>query len=517
MPGAIGDYVHYLADNYRRYNLGKDKREGPDLSSSLATAKDNLSSMLAMVSSTVKTEELSRFLTNLIYKKEDFVGEQLSISSAAIQQYEERFKVLVEEKFHTLQANLDDLTLENVGLQGVKASTIDMSRSTGVKKSTVIAAANNIELMLQSLGSVRNVDNIEAIRQQAKEVQSKLQGLLASVQSDKDVIISYEAAGGKDAEGNIFALYNNLIRSMQGPTKEQMGTLAEMYFSYMLMSAAGTVDISLDQLLNDFVTGANRSNNQISRLSRSNIDVDLLQKRLNVYYDKNGKARNNTLAPWSIDFDDGGIATLTQGGAGAQGTVDMSLTFKEDSALASEFGVNRLNASIKNYGSVNGFFNFKKGYFEGIHVITGYNVMAALMLFDTDFINHYLNLIASHEDGLLDTTEVNDALTEGIAVRALSGAKELGNSTNEMLSDVFIVNDRAARQVRVVSTPQLVKRIWSNLKDYVEVIGLPTHVAMTWQGESPNDGDASIRIANLIANLHQAKLSMSLKPAFWDA
>ena len=107
-----------------------------------------------------------------------------------------------------------------------------------------------------------------------------------------------------------------------------------------------------------------------------------------------------------------------------------------------------------------------------------------------------------------------ETIKKGIAVRALSGARDVDNVANNALSDVFIVNDRSAQMVRVYSTRDLIDRIWGDIDRYANVKGMPAgRIPMSWFGDSPDQGAAEDRIANLLANVHAFKISMALKPS----
>ena len=516
MSRAIGDYVHARGENYRLYGTGYKSHEGGSFEASVQQAHQEAYSHIQKTQQTTQTEKLSRFLTALVYHKDiGYQGDSLSISPQQIEELENQFLQLVEAKFPTLQANLNNLTFESaIKGGGVNSNTLNTGTSKGVEKKTLESARANLDKIIQNIGKLQGKGagaQLQAMYAEAQALSSRMDSLISAADGRAaGAFISSTRSGGED--NDLLQKYNDLIKSIQAPTKEQMGTLAEAYFAFMLQAAAGIVDIAVDELFDVFVTGAKSSTNVIRNI-RTDVGATLAMK-MNTSITKTGKQKvaSGNQMQWQWDDKTG---TITWSG-GAQGTVDIALNFPEDSALAQEFGVNKLNGSVKNYQSIDGFMNYKTGEQEGVHIVSGYPLLSALMLYNTNFSNHYLNLIAAHEDGINFNVpeEATETIKKGIAVRALSGARDVDNISNNALSDIFIVNDRSAQMVRVYSTKDLIDRIWGDVDRYASVKGMPAgRIPMTWYGDSPDQGSAEVRIANLLANVHSFKISMALKPS----
>lgn len=106
------------------------------------------------------------------------------------------------------------------------------------------------------------------------------------------------------------------------------------------------------------------------------------------------------------------------------------------------FGIDKLRASVKN---VKGLSN--------IHILSEAPLSSAFALFDTNFVNHYLNLIATHPDGNggAFADKYNETMAMGLALRALSGVRDRGNTLGVDIADCLIVNVKG-RGIRVVDT-----------------------------------------------------------------
>jgi hypothetical protein len=142
------------------------------------------------------------------------------------------------------------------------------------------------------------------------------------------------------------------------------------------------------------------------------------------------------------------------------------------------------------------------------------------MLFKSDFANHYLNLVVSHPkdeynrfDG--ERKEAHDIMKKGLIARALGGVEQVKSATGK--SDLFIVNSRADRKVYVYTTNDLLQKIWGNLDKYVNIKNYPEGLVggNVWiesdkENPKPNFLDAQTRIANVLAEIHKNKISISI-------
>lgn len=516
--GQIGNYVHAHGANYNSFWLGRKERAGMSVGQAITQANQDAYAHIKKTNANLKAQDLSEFLTHLIYNKGDLTKGNLSIDANQIKALEDQFEQLINEKFPQLQAHLDNLSFSSAVKMGGDFKKVSTTTKEGVEKGTLDRIASDLDLLLNNLKNItksnskNKLSKLTELQSKAEALKSQMATLIAKNKNARSVHsrIASTAQGG--ADNDLLVQYNELIKSIQGPTNEQLGTLAEAYFAFMLQSLSGTTEITTDQLFNQFVTGAKGSGQVLS-----NIDLGIgamLQTKMNTSIDsKTGKTKvaSGGQMQWQWDQSTGKM----QWTGTSQGTVDMSLTFPEDSELANAFGVNKLNASIKNYASTAGFQG------GGVHIIRGYPLLSALMLFNTDFVNHYLNLIASHEIDDVNfkiPSSMNETIQKGIAVRALSGARDMGNINNDLLSDAFIVNAREEARVYVYTTKDLIDKLWSNIQTYTELEGMPGGlVSMKWLGGDPDASAAGERIANLLADIHAFKLSMSLKPAVFSS
>lgn len=179
-----------------------------------------------------------------------------------------------------------------------------------------------------------------------------------------------------------------------------------------------------------------------------------------------------------------------------------------------EFGGENILGSVKNY-------NLANTKFEDIHLLSGRSVLALVQEYG-DFINHFLNIVAEHEDN--EDAEHSKILDQAIFVmrltillKALQGAVfakdrngQIGNTTTV---DVFIINDTSIGRYKVYSINEILNAIEHNIGflktgDFDKMSRLSNEPVDL--NEGLNMADARVRISNLLAQLHSMSLEVSI-------
>lgn len=492
---GIGDYVHARWANYQRFGIGRNIKGSNSASTALSKARQDIKSTANLTQTTLKTEALSKFLTGFIYGKVD--GKTV-LTPAEIKAQEQYFASLVASKLPNIAAGL---SLEGGISPYTKARQINLKNNQGIRESSRKEAEYTISALLYEIQMAMNSPNVNlnklnALQSQAQNVLKKLQGLRMSASSD---LVSYQAISSTgEIAKDIFIEYNNLVKAIRQPTQKDYGDLAEQYIAFATASASGIAQNEVAKLMSGFVVGGRTAQTAGYKNISSFINTDVLIEDLS-----QSKTNNNssTGAKWSASTD-GYTVNLEQKGSRSQQTVDLSIAFSSEQAK--KFGVDSINASIKNARSGIG----------SIKILDGYPLSAVFALFNTDFINHYLNLIATHTDGGSGNVDnYNKMIEYGVALRALSGARDMNNTMGMSLSDCLIINDKKSSCVRVINTKTIMNKLNSkNLHNYIHTSGLPSSIGQSWVGNSKHSWDnASKRIAHLLAATHQFKLTMTLK------
>lgn len=173
-----------------------------------------------------------------------------------------------------------------------------------------------------------------------------------------------------------------------------------------------------------------------------------------------------------------------------------------------------IGASVKNY-NINA---------KSINILNGVSLLKYLQDYP-EFANHYLNLTTIHAIGgpsgtLLEQAHRTMLLT--IALGALMGASQ-GRQVNSdkfmslSQAELLIINRTTAGQQRgnfqVYFMSDIIKEIEQRL-DLVRFEGIPVNQPKLWEmeyvGKTPNVKAAYRRAANVLAQLHQQQLNVSL-------
>lgn len=492
---GIGDYVHARWSNYQRFGIGRNTKGSSSASAALSAARQNIKTTSNLTQTTLKADALSKFLTGFIYGK---VNGKTVLTPAEIKAQEQYFASLVSSKLPNIAAGL---SLEGGIKPYTKARQINLKNSQGIRESSRKEAEYTISALLYEIQMAMNSPNanlakLTALQSQGQNVLRKLQGLKMSASTD---LVSYQAvATTGEVAKDIFIEYNNLIRAIRQPTQKDYGDLAEQYIAFATASASGVAQEEISKLMAGFVVGGRTAQTAGYRNVSSFINTDVLIEDLSQSQNNNNSSGG---AKWSASTN-GYTVNLEQKGSRSQQTVDLSIAFSSEQAK--KFGVDSINASIKNTRSGIG----------SIKILDGYPLSAAFALFNTDFVNHYLNLIATHIDGGAGNVDnYNKMIEYGVALRALSGARDMNNAMGMSLSDCLIINDKKSSSVKVINTKSIMNKLNSkNLHHYIHTSGLPTSIGQSWVGNSKHSWDnASKRIAHLLATTHQFKLTMTLK------
>jgi hypothetical protein len=71
---------------------------------------------------------------------------------------------------------------------------------------------------------------------------------------------------------------------------------------------------------------------------------------------------------------------------------------------------------------------------------------------------------------------MSKAIEYGVALRALSGARDMNNSMGLSLSNCLIINDRKSHRVRVFTTDRIMRNIATNLDKHIHTHGMPVSI-----------------------------------------
>lgn len=299
------------------------------------------------------------------------------------------------------------------------------------------------------------------------------------------------------AEGSRAAKFINNLNEMMSSFLAGSSTLHGEYAEAVIVATnylanakahKGTGDIlsGLQKALQQGVKGQSRSASGLLNVHFDSDFVDLTQVVENTVYD-NLK---------TIDSEGNIFSTKV-----TQDKVDVEIT------------VNGLQvpASVKNYNMGNPSTD--------IHLLSGRSVLALVQEYE-NFVNHYLNISAEHDDsepsgGLLNAASVAMKLT--VLLKALiggvAGRTKNGQIGMSQQADLFIINDNSVGRFRVYLIDDILNAVQRNI-DLLKTgtLDRTSKLSNSYVGSRSdmNMGDARIRISNLLAQLHQMELQVSI-------
>ena len=521
--GKIGDYIHARGIRYREYGINRDERgKRPSFDIASNQARNELKELIRFNKFNKIAEELSQFLTTLIYRSsEGFSGEYFSMTSAEMEEFKTKFEeqIMNGNYFDMFDANLDNLSLSSKTSinNDILKNAPEATRKTGVQYRTVQKMSNYLNELIKKTKNIKNISKANEVLQEAEKLNAQLLAMTEGFgEKDGFKVVSgtaatYDASGNKIANNDVITNFNKLVKKVSRPSHKDQGDLAEMFMGVVLNNLLSSTENTIDELINNnLIVGNKKTANKLNNFTAS---YKLTERMNRNNRKKNNGGKNNYVVSDSLKGE------ITWNGEGSQGTVDMIIEVPDEAETREKFGVDKIATSIKNYGS--------KDEEHGVSIISGYPLINALMLFKSDFANHYLNLVVSHpKDGYNsfdnERHQAHAIMKKGLIARALGGVEQIKSATGK--SDLFIVNSRADKKVYVYTTDDLLKKIWgdvdkyTNIKNYPEdLVGGNVWIESDRNNPKPNYLDAQTRIANVLAEIHKSKISISIPGSTLEA
>lgn len=492
--GYIGDYIHARAENYRQYGIRQTGTGGTSFQVALRKARDELRQF-----QNISKLEKSINISTLEKEFNDLKNGQKVQGIQLTQEDQNAFlstmnQILGNNKLKDF-SNMSAEAIEE--LFDAKKMKYDQN-SKNYSDQTLQKFESLLQNFANSIQAAFMAHTITA--QTAKELEQKRKELeILSKQLKQQKITS------KGAWSSIFDSYNQIVKDYTAPTPKDLGEFAEIETLFIMSILSGKTAQEAQQIVEEelikplqsrkFWTGAQGSKTEIVNLSNRFVDGEALTAKnpktgiRNWIYKKGGATGKGFT-----------ISTTTS----SQDTVDIQLSLTGNPK-------DIIRASVKNYSS-----------FQNIKIVSGVPLGTLFNLINTDFINHYINLLALNgskggKDLKSDRDQANAVMGQTAFVRGLIGARS-NTATSTSVANLFIVNNRSSNQVRIIDTASMIRKILginnlASLDQYIDVKTLPKKVNNKWVGEKTvNDSkSAQMRITAIIAQLRQKKLSVSIK------
>lgn len=475
MPG-IGDYIHYHTKNYELFGTTQEGpsnyAQGVSSLSARASALRKQAWALHQKYDSAKLKELERFMNSIFYPGD--VSGRTAIEQQQFEQMKKYVEARFEEEFNGFAINWE---------QGL---SVYVKGNKNIGKGTHVSTLKKVYAQLQSaLDRVSSAKTKEKIEEAKRAIDMALQELYQNnISSDSAVTIGKHLNNSDDLIGKVNAalratMYNN---AAVGYVFE----LALAAFSGQVSNAVGK--IAADEV-NKALQGAARSNPYLKTdlISPDFFDEELFGSEIN-------KGRTN-IGVWQRTLDGTGF----QFTAPTQDKLDVALSFDGE----------MYNITAKNYANITQ---------RDIHIVSGTSLLAMILDDDVDFINHYLNITSTYPGVKGSTlTLAHEVMKLNILLKSLTG---LGTSGNGGTADILVVNDRNSRHIYVRSIGYLVTKIsyrLDRIDEYMKIHGLGKGASLNIKNDFvgdkniPSDAQAKIRITKLLAQLHNTKISVSIK------
>lgn len=533
---GIGDYIHYHSKNYKEYGIYKAGEGSNDANRVLYETHLNLISNIKKKMIKSDLTKLQNYYTNLLYggglhqtigsSIEDDNGQTIvdvltDYIDTAVDHYAKVGDVeysLTHPTSSLVKAppkagKLKNITVWHVqqylaAIQNARTQAIKLAERGMGTQSEIIARADayrmecdKFEQELNRLWTELQNSSTERIIRKNKKVVGKFKSISIDDGSLRPLL--------QELDSFLSAYSGHYGSNLAGEGWEALVTMSNIGFSNTLKKGlsqcVGDKSSWKNFLANHGQAGKQKEMIYVSNLSSDYVDIEDLVEGMGT--------------SWDIGPQSGSVS------ASSTGTVDVIVRNESNEALAGIIAKGEeLNATLKNLSDITNKF--------GIHIIDQTNLFAIFNLFESNFINHYLNLLGSHPSELgnfVNTENFQTAsylLKYGTAIRALTGVRK--NVANNLVADIMIVNNRQQRKVYVVSTSDiLLGTNRSNIDDFFSISGLPkgqatkqwnNWVAYRSYNIQTREGDngyllARERITKFLIQVQKTKISMSMNAA----
>ena len=509
---GLGDYIHRYYNNYLKYGVNNFRKpeysEGElfsDLNNASQDIKNRVRHYTNMANAKAKTAlTLEQYLNGIFYSKtilnnlnsiqkdnsvlDNKVQEIFQIMGQALEQHNSIF----EEGFYDNAMGMIRRNFEQVDKDQAQ-----LTKTVGTFKS-IVRSLNGLISTLKKRGV--NDASLENMMDISKQIENLI---TSSGKTKNKQFIKIE--NNQDLIGKISQAIN-FINSQQDlllVDSRLAGDIGEQVIAAALLCGDNARENIL-QHLKESVVGADGtetvykfSNNLNAKLlleggtfKKENSDKTFHSRGMNTT--KSGELyKNERFRQWRIEGNE-----LKSNKS--QDTVDVSVNLAEyNQDLQKMLGIDRLNASIKNYANSN-----------QIKLLSGAPLLSILRIGNIKFANHYLNFISRERHGR-ESTKINfayfnDVLKNLIAIRGFLGIRDLNQNgaMTTKLNEYLVINDKSRRHVFVYYAPDLVKKISEGAFGLLDIQGLPENTLSPWRGET-SEG----RIEHILAEINAKKIT----------
>lgn len=473
---AIGEYIHLNAKNYNRYGI---TRKTPQEKYNFNQQKQNVKSKMNFAQ--IQDKKSLEDALNSIFDKKD----NSNVNTIQIRKEIENI--------------LNDFYQESLGKINWKTGNIQskITNSKNITQKSIQTAKDQQSIELKTI--LKRVRAIETLRNNIKsqEERKELTNKINQIYEELNYILTGSKRGmlTKLKNSSLNKIQNKLV-NLNNPQTEGLvttiNTLLKTYaavpavnlqkgdlFEYMIALAPAVARTKSGDELEKFIK---QMKNNVVGSSRSKIEIN---------FDKNNFSQNinlNNLELKGYVVSENGRTAYTF--KPSQEKIDVML----------EWDNKIYPISAKN-------INLKSGF--NISVLSNSSLLYLLQDENPDFVNHYFNIIGTHQDSVpidANISMAHDMMKYTLLFKALTG-----QTYNRDNAEIFIINDNSTGRVKVFNIGELIEKASSNLDLYTKITanGASLEALKINNQWKPTINE---RLNYFINEVHKQKIKASLTP-----
>lgn len=512
MTSFIGDYVHYFKRDYLQYSTTQNTLTSFDPNAVLEEQAKEIKRMLE--------ERYKHRALNL-----EGIENQLNFYFRGINQDATLQNNMTPQQFQQVH----NIIMKKIDAGVVQINPFTLASAINKGGIDVVALKTQVEYRKNKIKSIENVAaNILEREQNAKADSSVQQSTIEN--SIKFICSAIEATNSDNLRpqlalleqewsklqsmtpGKLYSRQDQqtknvltLITEMVGNFKVGSSTLHGTYAEYIIEftnllaqnKATKTFAETIEEFSQNLSDAAKKTKGQLTSrkaLVGANFSHDFVD--LGIVVDNNVR--------WRLDDDKHGNYIYA---TGTQDKVDVDIMFEDL----------KIPASVKNY-------NFNNPV-RDMHFLEGRSILV-LLQDKPDLLNHYLNIAAPHGDANFDNRLIgksSEVMKLAILLKALAGGiyalDGSGTINPSEQAEIIVINDNSQGKFRVFSVAWILDKVERKINSLVKTGDFDTlRLRNDWVGgAAANKKNAKARITNLLKQLHNAKVSVSIdKGVFLD-
>lgn len=457
---AIGNYVHYKWSNYV---LSGTKRTIPGKENEDKNVFEGWQSQKAIIKRKAKA------LAKKAYSKDDQGRKDLEDTlnsmmvdhdkaSGRVKEIQNRVTQTLNEKFGESLQKIDYET-GNVSMKGDRSSVIGKVKSANIEE--LIKRTEKLEqILVQQAGKAPVPDSVFKTINMLKTCYQDISKSILEAQQTNGIQHKQQMKTVNADLRFLREMVNELISEYAAfPTVNlQKGT----YFEELIKYAPYAMDGAAEDAIGEAIGTTGR---EAAVYTRDNFSKFVTTKE---------------------DF--GGIIATTHT---TQGKVDVEITWQ-----GKPLAISAKNVSLDSYY---------------IHILDGSPLLYMLQDVDSEYVNHFLNIFASHKGHSSKSATVasyRTAMLQDIKLILMYKAIT-GDVAGRKTANLFIVNDNRTGSVKVYAIDDLIDKIEKQPIDGIQLNGKTFNTSINLYNKWDNVS-AMNRVSKLLADAHAKKVTASL-------